>query len=584
MKHKLLTFFALLVFAGFSYAQDGYEYVMDIDTVTNPHGVAVDPDGKIWYASHQDSIGVIVLNPDLTPASFSPITTVTIGGTEHNLYNRLKGMEVDPDGNIVLVMNSVELYRLNYQDGSGMNFLNLKTLPNNGDSIGSFSKPGIDDAGNIYIAAVVPVNNAIWKLNPDFTHKSNIVDLQDAAWWSRAVEVTPDGKDVYMSTLWASPRVIQFHSEDGVTYEMVNELPEPEFGFGGQVSSVEFDKKGRLWISDEGVDNQCYWIYDFATASFSQLKGEGESAMDLPRGLAFSPDSKTIYITNFNSGRIMKWALPAGPSVSLFDDFEDGDNTNAFGGTWQLTGGLAGTLAFEVVSNEGYNSTHSLHVTGNYANWPGAEGALDASSAPVDVSGYNGIQFAVKAVTVDTLRVRIREQKRVDNGTYEFAKFDFVPTSEWTIVQVPFSAMVSSYTSGPLDPAFDATDITHIDFEPFKSNRNGDFYIDQIEFITDITGIEKDNSSLPTEFSLSQNYPNPFNPATTIEFSLTQGGFTTLKVYDVIGNEVATLVNEELTSGNFKTQFDASQLSSGIYFYTLRVNNSVLTNKMLLLK
>ncbi|HSH64523.1 MAG TPA: carbohydrate binding domain-containing protein, partial [Bacteroidia bacterium] len=149
--------------------------------------------------------------------------------------------------------------------------------------------------------------------------------------------------------------------------------------------------------------------------------------MDLPRGLAFSPDSKTIYITNFNSGRIMKWALPAGPSVSLFDDFEDGDNTNAFGGTWQLTGGLAGTLAFEVVSNEGYNSTHSLHVTGNYANWPGVEGSLDASSAPVDVSGYNGIQFAVKAVTVDTLRVRIREQKRVDNGTYEFAKFDFVP-------------------------------------------------------------------------------------------------------------------------------------------------------------
>ncbi|MBL0062173.1 MAG: T9SS type A sorting domain-containing protein [bacterium] len=89
---------------------------------------------------------------------------------------------------------------------------------------------------------------------------------------------------------------------------------------------------------------------------------------------------------------------------------------------------------------------------------------------------------------------------------------------------------------------------------------------------------------LPTEFSLMQNYPNPFNPETTIEFSLTSASLTTMKVFDVTGREVTTLVNGPLTSGHHQVSFDASLLSSGVYFYALRANKSSLTRKMVLLK
>jgi hypothetical protein len=83
---------------------------------------------------------------------------------------------------------------------------------------------------------------------------------------------------------------------------------------------------------------------------------------------------------------------------------------------------------------------------------------------------------------------------------------------------------------------------------------------------------------------LSQNYPNPFNPITTISFSIPSSGFTTLKVYDILDNEVATLVNEEKPAGNYKVSFDASSLSSGIYFYRLRADSFIETRKIILSK
>ena len=88
----------------------------------------------------------------------------------------------------------------------------------------------------------------------------------------------------------------------------------------------------------------------------------------------------------------------------------------------------------------------------------------------------------------------------------------------------------------------------------------------------------------PVEFTLEQNYPNPFNPTTTINYSIPEAGNVELKVYDVLGNEVANLVNQEMAPGNYTANFDASSLASGIYIYTLRTNNFVEAKKMLFLK
>ncbi len=90
---------------------------------------------------------------------------------------------------------------------------------------------------------------------------------------------------------------------------------------------------------------------------------------------------------------------------------------------------------------------------------------------------------------------------------------------------------------------------------------------------------------LPNQFALYQNYPNPFNPSTTISYDLPINDFVTLKIYDVLGNEIETLINEEQPAGFHSSLFIVnSSLSSGMYFYTLQSGNKILTNKMLMIK
>jgi outer membrane protein assembly factor BamB len=92
------------------------------------------------------------------------------------------------------------------------------------------------------------------------------------------------------------------------------------------------------------------------------------------------------------------------------------------------------------------------------------------------------------------------------------------------------------------------------------------------------------NEIVPEEFQLFQNYPNPFNPNTKIEFKIPEIEIVRLKVFDILGREVTTLINKQMQPGNYTIDFDASELASGIYFYTLNVGENVLTKKMILLK
>lgn len=95
---------------------------------------------------------------------------------------------------------------------------------------------------------------------------------------------------------------------------------------------------------------------------------------------------------------------------------------------------------------------------------------------------------------------------------------------------------------------------------------------------------QESNISTPTEYYLKQNYPNPFNPTTTIRFSIPSATFVQLKVYNILGNEIATIVNEQLPAGNYSVEYDEANLSSGIYFYTLTTNDFSETKKMTLVK
>jgi hypothetical protein len=96
--------------------------------------------------------------------------------------------------------------------------------------------------------------------------------------------------------------------------------------------------------------------------------------------------------------------------------------------------------------------------------------------------------------------------------------------------------------------------------------------------------VNGDNSSLPKEYALGKNYPNPFNPATAIEYALPRGGLVSLKVYNMLGQEVAVLANREMPAGVHRATWNAQSAPSGVYFYRLTAAGYSKTEKMILLK
>jgi len=97
-------------------------------------------------------------------------------------------------------------------------------------------------------------------------------------------------------------------------------------------------------------------------------------------------------------------------------------------------------------------------------------------------------------------------------------------------------------------------------------------------------GIEEELVNIPKNFIMMQNYPNPFNPTTSIQYAISSRQFVSLKVYDVLGNEIETLVNEEKPVGTYEMTWSAEQLPSGVYFYQLRAGNYSETKKMVLIR
>jgi hypothetical protein len=115
----------------------------------------------------------------------------------------------------------------------------------------------------------------------------------------------------------------------------------------------------------------------------------------------------------------------------------------------------------------------------------------------------------------------------------------------------------------------------------FAGHTGLNVYFDREDWISNI---QVDGNKIPDKYSLSQNYPNPFNPSTTIKYSVPEQSFVKIKVFNLLGQEIAELVNKELQTGNYEVTFNASSLPSGVYFYRLEADNFVQTNKMILIK
>lgn len=146
-----------------------------------------------------------------------------------------------------------------------------------------------------------------------------------------------------------------------------------------------------------------------------------------------------------------------------------------------------------------------------------------------------------------------------------------------------------SYSTGVLNPGTYEVFVSRIGYTSASrtvalnvSTDTVDFYLDTLN----IVGLHNISSTVPKEYLLSQNYPNPFNPVTSITFSLPEDGFTELKIFDLLGREISILVNQYLKRGEYRYIYDAGNLSSGLYFYSLTAGDGSFkqTRKMVLIK
>jgi hypothetical protein len=186
---------------------------------------------------------------------------------------------------------------------------------------------------------------------------------------------------------------------------------------------------------------------------------------------------------------------------------------------------------------------------------------------------------------IDTLDIAIEYEALRNgqsiNGSDEMLSahgLDLKQTSNW-------QRIVLDLADGLSGDKFDFTQ-----FQSFNLRSRGNasnFYVDEVYVrypSSPTVGVVDGKASLPTSFVLSQNYPNPFNPTTQISFALAKGNYTTLRVYDLLGQQVAELINKELGPGYYQVSFDGSKLPSGTYFYRLKSGGNSEVKKMLLVR
>ena len=206
--------------------------------------------------------------------------------------------------------------------------------------------------------------------------------------------------------------------------------------------------------------------------------------------------------------------------------------------------------------------------------WAGAKALITVQGLGTTVSNvdtFNVTGIRANGDTVDVSYGVIVAEEGTNTGT------KLLSTIDWTTLY--------NFDPGYADAA--SGDFTYSQTSPILSLGHDGLAIGDRKWAGQLGGpvsVESDLSSIPSDYNLSQNYPNPFNPSTQIQFSIPVSGNFTLKVFNILGQEVAELINGQLAAGSHTVNFDASRLSTGVYFYNFNGENFNQTRKMLLMK
>jgi hypothetical protein len=338
----------------------------------------------------------------------------------------------------------------------------------------------------------------------------------------KAVEIGPSSKRV----LDVSPGTEFFEPEFGTTYKEVHFI----------AMNTEATIRYTYTYQSAGISNVVELKYDLSEPTGYYAGNEG--------------DTVCVWFEAVPGGRLdsLRVALRRAGTMQ--------------GGVWRYTGNQLptplGTRLIVPISVTAYNTPvytgdpqHPYEVPWN--NW----GSIDLRSNNIKTENAFAVAFINQGDPTTSPRVMVTES--------------------------PKPAIITSFTydrapSGGDDPGW----------YYFTSNSTGDSvhtYLIRAYVSFESSEVNQSVELLPANYGLSQNFPNPFNPATTIRYDLPQSGYVTLKVYDMVGREVAALVNGFVEAGqNKEASFDGSNLPSGVYFYRLTVGNYTMTRKLVLLR
>ncbi len=282
------------------------------------------------------------------------------------------------------------------------------------------------------------------------------------------------------------------------------------------------------------------------------------------------------------------WAVPSAPMISLF-----GFNAYPTGIVSRQTG---------IIDRSGWNNRVVIYantqqpgvsVAINNYNYNAGTHTITANIVSTALTNLTGNYYIMMVLTEDNLVYSQTGNSGCPGSgafVHKYVVKGLINGATGTLL-----ATTDNWTSGngvttPLNYTFPAGVVdANCNLNVFVYQQGADpgasSPIQQSMFVpaTGPTGIINNNTTA-TQFSLSQNYPNPFNPTTNIHFSLPKDGNASLKIYDILGNEVATYVDGFMKSGTYNAEVDASNWASGIYFYTLRSGNFVETKKLSLVK
>ncbi len=547
MKKLIPIFFSLLLFPVVLHPQINQQWVARYNGPANsqdyPTGLAVDSSGNVYVTGYSFGSGT---DYDFCTVKYNSSGVqqwvAAFNGTGNNV-DKAGAVAVDQLGNVYVTgwstgsTSNYDMVTIKYNSSGVQQWAAVYNGPAN--SVDYSMTMGLDNSGNVYVAGSstgTGLDYCTIKYNPSGVQQ-----------WVQRYNGTSNSKDtVYNMAVDGS----------GNCYVTGYATNSPG---GNDYCTVKYNSAGvQQWVAVyNGASNSFDWSYSVSYDNSGNVYVTGASAVT---------GNGTDYVTiKYNSSGVQQWASSYNGPYPNGTDLGFSVRADANGNVYMT--GLSWGGAYQDYATIKYNSSGVQQWVTRYVgpNWDWAYQLRLDKVANVYVTGFSTVSGQDRNFCTIKYNTSGAQQWLM---MYD-GPVNFIDEAKWMEVDSAGNVYVTGFSYG--------TNVNY-DYATVK--------------YSPLSAINKVSDLVPDKFQLSQNYPNPFNPVTKIEFNIPlsrgvsegRGVLVALKIYDILGREVTTLVSEDLKPGTYEIEWDGSNCSSGVYFYRLSSNEFTDTRKMVLVK